>query len=218
MVVGLVFAAILAFCIVFCIRRRRRIRRHKWLAEMHPQRPSSIDDDPFRDNVHAIMRSVDTNAEGHWDRKGTPEREGYGHGYQIFGQAKNDSVNPAMIPIFQDGTFEKRQLQAIDNASSPEPNRRSRSSTPSVYPATLSPGEDEQVSENIVSNLHRSSSVPPRPPRSHLRERVKSLERMPPSLSVSESSSPRSPVSISPSYHFLRRKPIPDVRLDFPYG
>jgi hypothetical protein len=80
--------------------------------------------------------------------------------------------------------------------------------TPSVYPASLSPG-DEQASENIVPNLHRSSSVPPRPPRSPLRERVKSLEWMPPSPSVSESSSPQSPA------HFLRRKPIPDVRLDF---
>jgi len=191
---------------VYWIRRYHRTRqRNKWFAGMQPQRRSFAFHD---DNARPVMRSVDNNIEDdHWDQKGilTPSiAGGSSHGHQTFG------LTPAMYPLFHDGSFnqpEKNQLQVTDVASSTEPNRAHfrhswTPSTPSIYPVSLLPGEHEHISDGIVPNLNRSATVsnlPPRPPRSHLRERVKSLGQVLPTPPESESSNHPSPISESHS-------------------
>lgn len=157
--------------LVFCIRRQRRIRqRKKWLSGTQLRAPSSFIDDPFRDEtVPPAMRST---ANLQWDQKLgllTPEDSNYGH--QDFGQANNGVV----YPLIHDRTFIQ---QSTHIGSSTEPtkthSRLSRApSTPSIYSINLPPEEDEQVSNDIVSNPSQVAttltSLPPRPPRSHLR-------------------------------------------------
>ena len=221
--VGVVFAT-LVVGMVFCIRRYRRIRqREKWLAEMHPQFPSSLNDDPFRDDNVPAMRSIVTTSspeDGHWDRKGllTPGSSSYDHQHL-------EANVPVMYPIFYDGTFNQRP---VDTETSMEPNRvhfrHSKASTPSIYSVSVAPGEGGEVSNDIiVPNLNRSataSNIPPRPPRSHLRDRSKSLGFTLPTPSGSESSNQTSPISESRPHvynYVLDRKIIPDVCPKFLY-
>ncbi|KAF8807374.1 hypothetical protein BYT27DRAFT_6566989 [Phlegmacium glaucopus] len=209
---------------VFYIRRHRRTRRrNRWLDGIQPQRPRPFTDDPFHDdNGPPAMRSVDINTEdGHWDQKGILASSGSSHGHQNFGQV-NASIVPTAYPMFHDGTFnqpDKHQLQSIGIALSTDSNRAHfrhswTPSTPSIYPVSLSPGEDEWISDAIVPNLTRGvtvSSLPPRPPRSHLRERAKSIEQVLPTPPASNQPSPISE-SRPQDVHFPNRKAVPDVR------
>jgi len=178
-VVGVVFA-ILVVSLVICLRRRRKThQRKKWLAEMQAQQPRSFADDPFRDdNLPPTMRTVHTHAEDDpWDRKGflTPEDSGTNHGHLTFGQTKA-SIFP-VYPISKDNTYSQPEIhrQSIYMESpvdSNNPHRHSLApSTPSIYPASF---QDEDKDIVIVPNFNQSattSNLPPRPPRSHLRER-----------------------------------------------
>ena len=218
-VVGVVFT-ILVVSLVICIRRRRKIyQREKWLAGMQAQRPISFADDPFRDeSLPPTMRTLHTDAEDDpWDRKGflTPEDSSYGH--LSFGQTKA-SIFP-VYPFSKDGTFSQPVIQqhTIDVEFPPEFNKaRRRPSTPSIYPVSV---QDEDKDIVIVPNFNQiatTSNLPPRPPRSHLRDR---------SIKVLNSSVPTSPepehlnhaniVSEPRSRdyaHVLDRKTILDVR------
>jgi len=182
---------------------------------MHPQLPSSFNDDPFRDDNPPVMRSIVTsNAEdGHWDRKGflTP-------GSSSYDQQNFEGNPPVIYPIFHDGTFNQR---SVGIEPSMEPNRAhfrhsKAPSTPSIYSVSVAPGGDEFSNDIIVPNfivpdLNRSataSSLPPRPPRSHLRDRAKSFGFTLPTPPESESSNQTSPISD----YVLDRRTIPDVR------
>jgi hypothetical protein len=168
-IVGVVFAS-LVVCLVIYIRRRRKAQRHeKWLAGMEAQRsPTSFSDDPFRDQSEPpTMRTV--GEEEPWDRKGFLTPEHSNHGHPTFGQAKA-SIFP-VYPTSKDGTFSQPVIhqQTIDMGSPTEVNKARYSvvSTPSLYP-------DEDDKDVLVPNFNQiatTSNLPPRPPRSHLRDR-----------------------------------------------
>ena len=153
------------------MRRRRKVhQREKWLAGMEAQRPSSFADDPFRDqSLPPSMRTVHTDAEDNpWDRKGFPTPEDSNHGHLTFGQTKA-SIFP-VYPISKDGTQPLIHRQTISMGSATEFNkaRYSMVSTPSIYP------EDEDRDMGFISNFNQiasTSNLPPRPPRSHIRDR-----------------------------------------------
>jgi len=167
-----VFAS-LVVSLVICIRRRRKTyQREKWLAGMRAQQPSSFTDDPFRDeSLPPTMRTV--HPDDPWDRKSFLTPEDSSHDHQTFGQNKA-SIFP-VYPISKDGTFSQPEIyrQAIDM----ETNKARHSfapSTPSIYPVSI---EDEDKDVVIVPNFNQSattSNLPPRPPRSHLRDRSSS--------------------------------------------
>ena len=168
--------AILVACLVICIRRRRKThQRKKWLAGMEDQQPSSFAEDPFRDDsLPPTMRTVHTDAEDDlWDRKGYLALEDSNHGHLTFGQTKA-SIFP-VYPISKDGTYSQPVIhqQTLDMESPTEFNRArySLTSTPSIYPVSL---DDEDKDIVIVPNFNQiatTSNLPPRPPRSHLRDR-----------------------------------------------
>ena len=218
----MVFAILVVFLVV-CIRRRRKIhQREKWLAGMEAQQPSSFVDDPFRDeSLPPTMRTVHTDAEDDpWDRKGFLTPEDSNHGHLTFGQTKA-SIFP-VYPISKDGTFSQPEIhrQTIYMESPLESNKARRHSfapsTPSIYPASV---EDEDKGIVIVPNFNQyatTSNLPPRPPRSHLRDRSTKvfssslstspdLEHLNPTNFVSE---PRSRDYVN----VLDRKTILDVR------
>lgn len=201
------------------MRRHRRNQRNKWLFEMRPQHPSSIIEDPFHDdNVSPTMRSVGATTEDtHWDQKGTLTPT-------IARTPGNHYADPSMIsPDMYSVSFhrpENHQMEFLDVVSSTErdrANRRSRASTPSIYPVSFSPREEEHISDNIgVLNINRSPTTsPPRPPRSLLRDRVKSLDHRLPTPPDSASSNRQSPTSETLSHEVLNRKTILDVRVIF---
>lgn len=214
----MVFAGLVA-CLVIYIRRRRKAHQHeKWLAGMEAQQPSSFVDDPFRDqNLPATSMRMDlTDADDDpWDRKGFLTPEDSNHGHLSFGQNKA-SIFP-VYPISKDGTFSQPVIhrQTIDMGSPTEFNkaRYSMVSTPSIYP------EDDDKDIVIVPNFNQiatTSNLPPRPPRSHLRDRgtkvfSSSLPTPPESEYLNHTnivSEPRSRDYVS----VLGRKTILDVR------
>jgi hypothetical protein len=201
--------------VVFCIRRRRRSREHeKWLAGMQAQHPSS---DPFRDEIPTIHTNVD---DGDWNQRDNLS-PATSPGHQNFGET-NTSVFP-VFPILRDGAFSqlvKPHLRSTDTESLTKPKKPRHSwapSTPSIYPASLSP-EDEKVSKDviIISNLNPAvTTSPPRPPRSHLRgQGIRALGSVLPTPPESEYSNPTSLVAEPRSHdiHVLDRETILDVR------
>jgi hypothetical protein len=160
-------------CLVIYVRRRRKARqREEWLAGMEAQEPSSFDEDPFRDqSAPPTVRTVLTYAEDDaWGRNGFLTPEDSNHGHLTFGQNKA-SFFP-IFPISRDGTYNQPVIhpQTIDMESPTEFNkaRYSMISTPSIYP------EEEDKDIVIVPNFNQfatTSNLPPRPPRSHLRDR-----------------------------------------------
>ena len=201
--------------LVIYVRRRRKAHQHeKWLAGMETQRPSSFSDDPFRDQSEPpSMRTVGEDEP--WDRKGFLTPEDSNHGDPTFGQPKA-SIFP-VYPIWKDGTFGQPVIhqQTIDMGSPTEFNKTRYSvvSTPSLYP------EDDDREAIIVPNFNQiatTSNIPPRPPRSLLRDRStklfsSSLPTQPESEYLNNTnivSEPRSRDYVS----VLDRKTILDVR------
>ena len=165
----MVFASLVVFLVIYVRRRRKAHQHEKWLAGMETQRPSSFSDDPFRDQSEPpSMRTVGEDEP--WDRKGFLTPEDSNHGHLTFGQTKA-SIFP-VYPISKNGTFGQPVIhqQMIDMESPTEFSkaRYSMVSTPSIYP------EEEDKDIVIVPNFKQiatTSNLPPRPPRSHLRDR-----------------------------------------------
>jgi hypothetical protein len=210
-----VFASLVVSLVIYVRRRRKAHQREKWLAGMEAQRPpSSFSDDPFRDQSEApTMRTVHTVGEDEpWDRKGFLTPEDSNHGHLNFGQTK-----ASIFPIYpKDGTFSQPVIhrQTIDMESPTEFNKTRYSvvSTPSLYP-------DDDPDVVIVPNFNQiatTSNLPPRPPRSHLRDRgtkvfSSSLPTPPESEYLNQTnivSEPRSRDYVN----VLERKTILDVR------
>ena len=210
----MVFAVLVACLVIYIRRRHKAHQREKWLAGMEAQQPSSFADDPFRDQSLPPIsnRTVVTDAEDEpWDRKGFLTPEDSNHGHLTFGNTK-----ASIFPVYQskDGTFSQPLIhrQTIDMGS-PTKARFSMVSTPSIYP------EDEDKDVVIVpdfSQIATTSNLPPRPPRSHLRDRgtklfSSSLPTQPESEYLNNTnivSEPRSRDYVS----VLDRKTILDVR------
>ena len=133
---------------------------------MEAQQLRSFADDPFRDqSLPPAMRNVHTDTEDVlWYRKGFLTSEDSNHSNLAFGEIKA-SVFPAH-PTSRDFSFN----QPVDMGSSTEFNKARYSivSTPSIYP------EDEDKDIVMVPDSNQiatTSNFPPRPPRSHLRDR-----------------------------------------------
>ena len=208
----------LVVCLLFYIRRRRKAHeREKWLAGMEAQQPNSYDD-PFRDDsLPATMRTLNTDAEDDpWDRKGflTPEDSNYGH--PTYGETKAP-IFP-IYPISKDGTFNQpvihRQILDMESPTEYNKTRYSVVSTPSLYP------EDEDKDIVIVPNFSQiatTSNLPPRPPRSHLRDRATrvftpSLATPPESEYINQTEDIVSEPRSRDYLNVLDRKTILDVR------
>ncbi|KDR84960.1 hypothetical protein GALMADRAFT_302726 [Galerina marginata CBS 339.88] len=240
-VAGIAIASLLAG-IVFCIRRsRRRLRQRRWLAGMQQQRPSSSAGDPFQDpHTEAYeaggpaMRSVDTSRDDvRWNRSNNSPvlQEPMSHEQRNFGTGMV-SLYPDPYPVFYPGNpgrQEGHELQRVglgysnDLAVPIAPFRRHSPapSTPSVYPATLPPDEEEhheaQYDMSRLPPKEQLPTVPPRPPRSHLRESAKMLNYAPltppPSSNSSHSTSqPPSPISETRPQDLLTRRTLLDIR------
>lgn len=199
-------------CLVICIRRRRKThQREKWLAGMQAQQPSSFSDDPFRDDsLPPTMRTVHN--DDPWDRKGFLTQED-----SAFGQTKA-SIFP-VYPISNDGTFSQPEIhrQTIYMDSPLESNKAHRHSlapsTPSIYPASV---DDDIIIVPNFNQVATTSNLPPRPPRSLLRDRSikvvsSSLPTPPESEHLNHTNIVSEPRSLDYA-HVLDRKTILDVR------
>lgn len=205
--VGVVFAALVVFLVLYIRRRRRSREREKWSAEMAAPLPSAFIDDPFRDEKPTSATSATSVTTSHDEDQWNPESilllEGSGRRPLKFGQ----TFFP-IYPTSEDGISGqqgKPLLQSMEVESSTEHDKTRRSqalsvSTPSIYPATPLPG-DEQFSKDIVipNFTTQSAPSPPRPPRSHLRDRIKALTSRLPTPPESARSNPTSVASGSPS-------------------
>ena len=212
----MVFASIVVFLVIYVRRRRKAHQREKWLAGMEAQRPSSFSDDPFRDQSEPpSMRTVGEDEP--WDRKGFLTPEDSNHGHPTFDQLEPKTSIFPVYPISKDGIFGQPVIhrQTVDMGSPTEFNKARYSvvSTPSLYP------EDDDKDVVIVPNFNQiatTSNLPPRPPRSHLRDRgtkifSSSLPTSPESEYLNHTnivSEPRSRDYVS----VLDRKTILDVR------
>ncbi|KAF9475978.1 hypothetical protein BDN70DRAFT_200116 [Pholiota conissans] len=256
-VVGVAIAAVIAGLIVCFRRRRRSIRRQRWLASMQQPRPPTFAADPFQDpteiepkhHVGALLtpeRSVrSVQEEPHWDRT-SPDlllsEAQTARQYRNLLPRGPFSLYPDPYPIAKLTSHmppplspqEHAQFVQAYSTDAPTPPDRSRfrhsytPSTPSIYPATLPLEDDDHVpvEESIakpaadVTQRESSVPVPPRPPRSHLRESAKGLSYAPPTPPTSNSShandsDPPSPISMSEArtQDFVTRRTFLDVSL-----
>lgn len=207
-IVGVVLTALVVFLAIYIRRRRRSREREKWSAEMAAPLPSAFVDNPFRDeNPSSPISATTSPDDDQWNPKSTLLPEGSARRPLKFSQAANasSSIFP-IFPTLRDGVFAGQQgkplLQSVEMAEQSKP-RRSQAlseSTPSIYPLSLSPGE-EQISKDIVTIptfTFQSTTSPLRPPRSHLRDRIKALTSRLPSPPESDHSKPTSLTSGSP--------------------
>ena len=208
--------------LVICLRRRRKTRqREKWLAGMRTHQPKSFDDDPFRDDslAPAMRTTVHTDAEDDpWDGKGFLTPEDSTNGHLTFGQTKA-SIFP-VYPISRDGAFGQPEIhqEAIDMESPAESSKARHSlalSAPSIYPDSVDDEDKDLVVIPYLSQSATASNLPPRPPRSHLRNSIKAFGSSLPTTPESEHLNPTNTVSESRSrdfIHVLDRRTILDVR------
>jgi len=201
-VVGVVFAALVAFLVLYIRRRRRSRERERWSAEMAAPLPTPFIEDPFRDENPTSATSVTTSRdEDQWNPESNLLPEGSGLRSLKYGQT--------FFPIYPNGVSGqqgKPLLQSMEGESPTEHDKARRSqalsvSTPSIYPLSPLPG-DEQFSKDIVvvpKFTAQSEPSPPRPPRSHLRDRIKALTSRLPTPPDSAHSNPTSVASANES-------------------
>ncbi|KAF8905555.1 hypothetical protein CPB84DRAFT_1705747 [Gymnopilus junonius] len=236
-IVAGVVAAVLLVGIVFCVRRNQRIRRRqRWLAGMQQQRPPSASGDPFRDPASTSsetagpeMRSVNaTQDDLRWNGSNnshnspvqhepmTHERRNVGQTYSLY-----PDPYPMYNPVHP-AAMHGSELQRVgpgypsDLAIPVAPFRRHSPtpSTPSIYPVTLPPDEEDhhEAEKNLDPQEPLTPKPPPRPPRSHLRESAKIHEYAPLTPPDSVSSQPPSPISESRPQDVLTRRTLLDIR------
>uniref|UniRef100_A0A8H7YAK2 Mid2 domain-containing protein n=1 Tax=Psilocybe cubensis TaxID=181762 RepID=A0A8H7YAK2_PSICU len=242
-VVGIV-AATAAIGLIFCIRRQRRVnRRKRWLAGMQHQRPASLATDPFRDPQESYqgpaMRSVGSTRDRNWDQGsgGSPllSQEPMSHEQRnIFGGLSlipdpypaAHSINPHNQAHYEYPHAGIAYTTDMANPIAPFKRHSLTPSSPSIYPATLPPDDNERpeagdpnlepVQKELISPVSLST-VPPRPPRSHLRESAKfghyAAPLTPPESNSSHNSQPSSPVAdTNRPQDFFTRRTLLDVR------
>ncbi|CAA7265827.1 unnamed protein product [Cyclocybe aegerita] len=204
--VGLAIAAIIGGIIFLVCRRRRKNRRLRWLVGMRQQQPPSPSVDPFQDPYDSYSQT-------------SPQMRTAGNAQDAVSM-EHRSVSPAIdAPIMTHNRRSLRNggasephpqhlgngLQHLDNVDLDllvrSPFRNSFApSTPSLYPASLPPVNDDHDGQGDLSKpVAPVTSVPPRPPRSHLRESAKIVDYAPPtppaSISSQSNSMPPSPIS-----------------------
>ncbi|KAJ3511407.1 hypothetical protein NLJ89_g4111 [Agrocybe chaxingu] len=207
--VGLAIAAVMGGIIFLVCRRRRKNRRLRWLVGMRQQQPPSPSADPFQDPYDSYPQT-------------SPQMRTAGTAQDAISMEQR-SVSPAIdAPVVthnrrsfgNGGVSEPHSIQRLGNGLQHlgnvdldlpvlSPFRNSFApSTPSLYPASLPPIDDDHDSQGDLSNLKPTTpvtSVPPRPPRSHLRESAKIVDYAPltPPASISSYSNSKPPSPIS---------------------
>ncbi|KAJ7492647.1 hypothetical protein FB451DRAFT_541812 [Mycena latifolia] len=197
LVVGAIVAGIAAaIMFILCRRRRRRRERHRrWLVSINRPRPlADGSDNPFEDpprpSPSPPMRGVDRN----WNIPAhTPHQDNSGNGLGLYNVAppRHDEH-----PEEHDGPYGILDRNEIGLAITTNHSRPSLAqSSPSIYPPSLPPANDDHTFEEAQTQPQRysdASAAPPRPRRSHLRDppSSKALLITPPS-----SVSSHSPVS-----------------------
>ncbi|KAJ7786278.1 hypothetical protein B0H16DRAFT_25759 [Mycena metata] len=203
LVVGGILTAIAAFGIfIMCRRRRRKRERHRrWLISIN--RPRSVMDDPFQSPRSAPNPPIRV-VPPEWDTEHRQEMSESGLG--LYNVPQREQAEEQHGQYAEPQHFEQLQAyydganlphQNIGLAISTDVNRSKPSlaqSSPSVYPPSLPPANDDRLVEEAPPPQRRYSSdasvAPPRPRRSHLREPSKGPLITPPS-----SVSSHSPVS-----------------------
>jgi len=205
LVVGVVAATLILLIFMACRRRRKKSsRRTRWLAGI--ERPLPVPEDPFEDprdppmvqNIH--YGPADMPWDGRYRKNPSSKNSADGTGTGGLGLT---SIDHGPTDTYNSAYAYKPN--EIGLATSPELGQSRRSlaqSSPSLYPPTLPNDDDDSVYEEV--DLKPKSDVPPlappRPPRSHLRDGLKTQESYPmtppPSVSShSSSSKPPSPIA-----------------------
>lgn len=208
---------------------------------MQRQRPHSLSGDPFHDPQDSFqagptMRSVGTSHEDvhQWEHKSDgshhPLQEPTSHDQRNFfgGLSILPDPHPTLQVVNRTEGDRQQYLNArlaytTDLTTPMAPFRRHSMapSSPSIYPASLPDEDDEHEARHIIPEPPQKdfvtpvSTVPPRPPRSHLRESAKfgsNARPLTPPDSSHTTSQPPSPSSEpSRSQDVFGRRTILDV-------
>lgn len=196
LVVGAILTTVAAVVIfIMCRRRRRKRERHRrWLISVNrPRATADSSQDPFQDPRIAPsppMRVVDHD----WEFQ--PHQGNSGNGLGLFDvpQASHDEHREQY-----GGDFDNIARNEIGLAISTNRSRPSLAqSSPSIYPPSLPPANEDPPEEEAHSQPQRysdTSVAPPRPRRSHLRDTPSKAQLITPPSSVSSHSPAHSPVS-----------------------
>lgn len=200
--VGIVFATLTLLACLAAKRRRERSRqRRRWIETIQKSPPSP--QDPFQDPVPTMVQYGNNGNSLLFTQQREVFIEESGNSYGLLGNKGADRHG------FENQADNLRHLddREIGLAVSTGPDPELAQYSPSLYPPTLPPTEPERtdlVMEHDTINLPSApiGKVPPRPPRSHLRETAKFAERYPMTPPSSVSSHEREPEP-SPELHSL---------------
>ncbi|KAJ7125607.1 hypothetical protein C8R43DRAFT_711491 [Mycena crocata] len=206
LVVGALLTGIAAFGIfILCRRRRRRREAHRrWLISINRPRPAADErEDPFQDPrtpPSPQMRGIDPR----WDvRARTPTEENHA-GLGLYNLPSPPPPRRIPSPGHGDHLGEHEERHSIldrneiglaittNNFNQSRPSLAQ--SSPSIYPPSLPPANDDHPFEEAPSLPQRysdASVAPPRPRRSHLRDPPSTAQLVTPPSSISS----HSPVS-----------------------
>ncbi|KAJ7783753.1 hypothetical protein DFH07DRAFT_202316 [Mycena maculata] len=203
LVVGVIATSIVSFGLfVMCRRRRRRRERHRrWLISVNRPRPVPDEEpqDPFQDirtpPSPPQMRGLDQN----WGIPVRISRQGSSVShlglYDLPGERTPvRRVEPPEIHDTDDtGIIDGNDI-GLAAVSMNQSRPSLAQSSPSIYPPSLPPANDDGPFEEVRSQPQRHSdpsTPPPRPRRSHLRDPPSTAQLITPPASVSS----HSPVS-----------------------
>ncbi|KAJ7103559.1 hypothetical protein B0H15DRAFT_942979 [Mycena belliarum] len=196
LVVGAIITGIAAFVIfILCRQRRRRRERHRrWLISINRPRPGADESQhTFEDHRTAPsppMRSVLRN----WDITTVPHEDESGSGLGLY-EVPLTRHSELHANEKHDERYDGIDRNEIGLAITTNHSRPSLAqSSPSIYPPSLPPANDDHISEEAHTQPQRYSDVsvaPPRPRRSHLRDGPPNAQLITPPSSVSS----HSPVS-----------------------
>ena len=242
--VGLAVAALIIGIFFFIRHRRRHAARKRWLAGMQQQRPSSFQNDPFQDphdgdlRNRPLMRTIESDRyqdEARYEYRNTSPLVDVplSHDRRSLGNGQGATIVPGPHPTMTPSDSEDHHPQnAVGYAYGKDANKHGRRgsyapSSPSLYPASLPAEEEDHEVDDAVGNLKHQDlhvvTVPPRPPRSHLRNSSKGFAEytpMTPPGSVSSSSQiysakTPSPISETRPQDVFTRRTLLDVRISF---
>ncbi|KIM48231.1 hypothetical protein M413DRAFT_225556 [Hebeloma cylindrosporum] len=209
--VGIIAASIIAG-LIYCFKRNQRIaRRNRWLAGLQQRQPSrSLSEDPFQDpndgqmdtGTAPVMRSLNSGNHGfQWDRmESGPLLEksvNPSSGHAANQHLQRPDIHPMPTPAnpgLSDADVDRNAYSTDPPTTNIPRYRHSMTpSTPSIYPSILPLQGDNfhEAADGFPSVTQRPEdvvTVPPRPPRSHLRESAKKLDPSPITPSGSTSS------------------------------
>ncbi|KAF8898776.1 hypothetical protein BD779DRAFT_37301 [Infundibulicybe gibba] len=205
-VVGILAAVLVVGGAFFCRRRRRLNRRRRWLAGLRQQPPMT--GNPFDDPpVIRTAQSDHARDEMVWDGRATHNLNNdvsfATQGMAGVGTGTRGSTGSHDTTPFSDNREYRPNLGLILSTDRNNMSRPSfAQSSPSIYPPSLPPADDtyDLIDTRTPVNNTFVVPVPPRPPRSHLRNTASKgvdyipLTPPPSSISSHPSDKPPSPI------------------------